>query len=107
MPVTPPRWGVRDTQARHTLPFKLYTPMYLPPPISKPVHDIEMEKAIKKGASQVMTSPFGRYDCITRSDSRTRKVRICIPLRSSKEPYGYLRGVISNMDIYPRYHPLS
>ena len=65
-----------------------------------------MEKALKKGASQVMTSPFGIYDCITRSDSRTRKVRICIPLRSSKEPYGSWRGVISNMDIYPRYHPL-
>jgi hypothetical protein len=55
----------------------------------------------------MMTSPFGIYDCITRSDSRTRKVRICIPPHSSKEPYGYLRGVILNMDIYPRYHPLS
>jgi hypothetical protein len=59
MPVdTPPRWGVRDTQARHTLPFKLYTPVYLPPPISKPVHDIEMEKAIKKGETVVTQSPL-------------------------------------------------
>jgi hypothetical protein len=32
--------------------------MYLPPPISKPVHDIEMEKAIKKGETVVTQSPL-------------------------------------------------
>lgn len=33
-------------------------PVYLPPPISKPVHDIEMEKAIKKGETVITQSPL-------------------------------------------------
>jgi hypothetical protein len=60
--------------------------MYLPPPISKPVHDIEMEKAIKKGASQVMTSPFGIYMTVllvvTVALARSAYAFPCVPAKN-------------------------
>ena len=49
----------RDNPMIDSATLRAFTPtMYLPPPILKPVHDIEMEKAIKKGETVITQSPL-------------------------------------------------